>query len=197
MREEDRATSGLRVHAVQDVLEEGVVPAPLWRRAEEITSPSILLPCGAVPLLDRIGRIGDDHIEVAQFVVLYKGGCGECVAACDVEVSHAMDDQVHSSNGGRDCDEFLPKEPHGTCFTTAPLHLRKAGDEHATRAAGRVVDVLTRLRFEHLRHQMHNGAVGVELLRGVAAVIGELLDEVLVTVPELVFGYRLERQVML
>ena len=63
--------------------------------------------------------------------------------------------------------------------------------------AGRVVDVLARLRVEHLRHQVHEGAVGVELLRGVAAVVGELLDEVLVAVPELVFGHPFERQVLL
>ena len=45
------------------------------------------------------------------------------------------------------------------------------------------------LGLEHLRHQVHQRAVGVELLRGVAGVIGELLDEVLVAVAELVLGY--------
>ena len=35
---------------------------------------------------------------------------------------------------------------------------------------------------------MHEGAVGVELLRGVAGVVGELLDEVLVAVAEFVLG---------
>ena len=46
------------------------------------------------------------------------------------------------------------------------------------------------LRLEHLRHQVHDRAVGVELLRGVAAVVGELLDQVLVGVAQLVFGNR-------
>ena len=48
---------------------------------------------------------------------------------------------------------------------------------------------LARLRLEHLRHQVDEGAVGVELLRRVAAVVGELLDEVLVAVAELVLGH--------
>jgi hypothetical protein len=43
--------------------------------------------------------------------------------------------------------------------------------------------------LEHLRHQVHERAVGVELLRGVAAVVGKLLDEVLVAVAELVLGH--------
>ena len=182
---------------MQDVLEEGVIRAPLRRRAEEIASPSVLLPRGAVPLLDRIGRIGEDHIEDAQLVSLNKGRRGKRVAARDVEVCYAMDDEVHSGNGGGDCDEFLPEESRGACLSPAPLHLREARDEHAARAAGRVVDVLTRLRFEHLRHKVHEGSVGVELLCGVAAVIGEFLDEVLVTVPELVFRHRLKGEVVL
>ena len=32
------------------------------------------------------------------------------------------------------------------------LHFSQARDEHAAGAAGRVVDVLARLGFEHLRH---------------------------------------------
>ena len=44
------------------------------------------------------------------------------------------------------------------------------------------------LRLQHLRHEVHQRAVGVELLRRVAAVVGELLDEVLVAVAELVLG---------
>ena len=76
-------------------------------------------------------------------------------------------------------------------FTSA-----SARDEHAARADGRVVDALAGLRLEHLRHQVHERAVGVELLRRVAAVVGELLDQVLVAVAELVLRAppsRLER----
>mgnify|MGYP001238585522 CR=1 FL=1 len=43
--------------------------------------------------------------------------------------------------------------------------------------------------LEHLRHQVHERAVGVELLRGVPRVIGELLDEVLVAVAEFILGH--------
>ncbi len=50
------------------------------------------------------------------------------------------------------------------------------------------------LRLEHLRHQVDERAVGVELLRRVAAVVGELLDEVLVAVAELVLGHGREAQ---
>ena len=48
---------------------------------------------------------------------------------------------------------------------------------------------LARLRLEHLGHQVDDGAVGVELRGGVAGVVGELLDQVLVAVAELVLGH--------
>ena len=47
---------------------------------------------------------------------------------------------------------------------------------------------LARLRLEHLGHQMDDRAVGVELGGGVAGVVGELLDQVLVALAELVLG---------
>ena len=81
-----------------------------------------------------------------------------------------------------------PIEPERPVSPPSPLHLGERGDEHAAGAAGGVVDALARLRLEHLRHQVDERAVGVELLRRVAAVVGELLDEVLVAVAELVLG---------
>ena len=53
------------------------------------------------------------------------------------------------------------------------------------------------LRLEHLRHQVHERAVGVELLRGVAAVVGELLDQVLVGVAQFVFGHCRQAEIVL
>ena len=54
-----------------------------------------------------------------------------------------------------------------------------------------IVDTLARLGCQHLYHEMHDRAVGVELLRGVAAVIGEFLDQEFIAVAELIFGDRL------
>ena len=70
VREEDRAAAGLRVEALQDVLEEGVVGAALRRRAEEVAAPRVVLPGLAVPLLDRVRRIGEHHVEGAQAVAV-------------------------------------------------------------------------------------------------------------------------------
>ena len=61
-------------------------------------------------------------------------------------------------------------------------------EQHAAGAAGRVVDGLARLRFQHLGHQMDDGAVGVELGGGVAGVVGEFLDQVFVALAQLVLG---------
>jgi hypothetical protein len=106
-----------------------------------------------------------------------------------VEVVHAVEHEVHPRDGGGDGDELLPVEAGRAGVAAAALHLGQAGDEHAAGAAGRVVDALARLRLQHLRHQVDQRAVGVELLRRVAAVVGELLDQVLVAVAELVLGH--------
>jgi hypothetical protein len=55
-------------------------------------------------------------------------------------------------------------------------------------AAGGVIDRLTGLHIEHLGHEVDDGAVRVELGGGVAGVVGELLDEILVALPQLVLG---------
>jgi hypothetical protein len=52
-----------------------------------------------------------------------------------------------------------------------------------------VVDALASLGLEHLRHHMHHGAVGVELLRRVAAVVGEAADQVFVGIAQRVLGH--------
>ena len=48
--------------------------------------------------------------------------------------------------------------------------------------------------FEHLGHEMDDGAVGVELGGGVAGVVGELLDQVFVALAKLVLWHIGDRQ---
>ena len=123
-----------------------------------------------------------------------KAGLLERVAGGDVEVLHAVEHEVHPGDGGGDVDELLAVEAERARVAAATLHLGERRDEHAAGAEGRVVDALAGLRLEHLRHQVDERAVGVELLRRVAAVVGELLDEVLVAVAELVLGDGREAQ---
>jgi hypothetical protein len=59
------------------------------------------------------------------------------------------------------------------------LHLRQGREQHAAGAAGGVIDALAGLGLEQLRHQVHDG---------VAAVVGELADQVFVGVAERVLG---------
>ena len=129
-----------------------------------------------------------------QAVALDEGRGCERVAGDDLEVLDAVQEEVHAGDGGGDVDELLPVEAERARVAAPALHLGERGDEHAAGADGGVVDPLARLRLEHLRHQVDERAVGVELLRGVAAVVGELLDEVLVAVAELVLRDRGQAQ---
>jgi hypothetical protein len=62
-----------------------------------------------------------------------------------------------------------------------------AGEQHAAGAGG-VIDGLAGLHVEHLGHEVDDGAVRVELGGGVAGVVGEFLDEILVALAQLVLG---------
>src|SRR6185503_17401783 len=54
VREKDGAAPCLRVHALQDVLEERIVGAALRRRAKEVAAPHVGRPRRTVPLLNRV-----------------------------------------------------------------------------------------------------------------------------------------------
>ena len=194
VREEDGAAAGPRVEARQDVLEEGVVGPALRRRAEEVAAPRVVPPRVAAPGLDGVRRIGEHHVEGHQAVAFDEGGVAQRVADRDAEVLHAVQHEVHARDRRRRADDLLPVEAERARVAAAAPRLGEGRDEHAAGAGGRVVDALAGPRPEHPRHQVHQGAVGVELLRGVAAVVGELLDEVLVGVAQLVFGHRGEAE---
>src|SRR6185295_20407424 len=98
MRKEDRAAAGLRVDALQDVLEEGVIGPTLWRRAEEVPAPWIGAPCLSIPLLDGVRGVGEDHVEGPQLIPLQELRLRERVAALDVKVVDSVEEQVHSGN---------------------------------------------------------------------------------------------------
>lgn len=175
MREEDGAAPALTIHAGQDVLEEGVVGAPLRRRAQEVAPPRVALPRRPVPLLDRIGRVGQHNGKGAQPIPLGERGPFQRVPARDGKILHPMQHQIHARNRGGHVVALLPVQTQRAILAAVALHLVDGGDQHAGRAAGGVIDALARLRVEHLHHQMHDRAVGVELLRRVAAVVGKLL----------------------
>jgi hypothetical protein len=67
----------------------------------------------------------------------------------------------------------LPKKVRGSPPTLA--HVGDGGEQHAARAARRVVDGLALLRIEDVDHQAHDAARGVELARLLVRGVGELL----------------------
>src|SRR2546422_440052 len=93
--EENSTASTMWVQAGKNVLEEGVVGAALRRDAVHVASIGIKLPRGAVPLLDRVGRIGKYDVEAAQVITIDKFGFGKRVTAFYLEVFDAVQEEVH------------------------------------------------------------------------------------------------------
>ncbi len=188
MRPEGDGAPVFRIEAFLDVLLEGVVGTALRRGAPKVASPGIVLEGGAIPGFDRVGWIGEDDVEGFEGVVFQQGGFAEGVAADDLEFLDAVHEHVHAGDGGGDEIDLLAVEPEGAVFLAGVLELEGAVEEEATGAAGGIVDALAGLRIHDQGHEADDGAVGVELGGGVAAVVGELLDEVFVGVAELVVG---------
>src|SRR5579862_2064885 len=161
MRKEHCAAPRHRVHALQNMLEECIVGPPLWRRAQKVAVPHIALPCRAVPLFDRVGGISQHHVESAQSVALDERWRRERVAVGDVKIRDAVEHEVHPGDGGCDVDKLLSVKARAACIAATTFYLGYAGYEHAARAAGGIVDLLAGLRLEHLRHEVHERAVGI------------------------------------
>ena len=194
MREQDRTPPGLRVHALDDVLEERVVRPSLRRHTVHIPAIGISSERIPVPLLDRVRRIGQHHIELPEFVVLQKRGLGKRIAPHDLEVIDAVQEEVHPGNRGRDQVDVLPVEFQAPVLLALLLELERRDKQHPARPAGRIIDRLALLRVEHERHEFDERPVRVELRSRMPGIVRELLDQVLVALPEFVLRHMGERE---
>ncbi len=113
---------------------------------------------------------------------------GQGLAALDAEVLDAVEEAVHPGDGGGHQIPFLAVELHIPPFLLLVPQVGDAGKQHAAGAAGGVIDGLSGLHVEHLGHEVDEGAVRVELGGGVAGVVGELLDEILIALAQFVLG---------
>jgi hypothetical protein len=134
------------------------------------------------PHFQRERRIGDDDVEGGQAA---GGRVGEHrvaqgVAALDLEVLDAVQQQVHARDRRGGEVLLLPEQPaeEGARVAAASRHMLDAGEQHAAGAAGGVVDGLALLRVEQVDHQPHHAARGVELAGLLVGGVGELLDQV-------------------
>ena len=64
----------------------------------------------AVPLLDRVRRVGEHDVERPQPVALEERRVGEGVAARDLEVLDAVQEEVHAGDGAVMRLQLLPVE---------------------------------------------------------------------------------------
>src|SRR5215216_2671369 len=89
------------VQALQDMLEEGIVRASLWRCAEEVAAPRITGPCLTVPLLDGIRWVCQHYIERCETTLFIREGRSfERIPTGNGKILHAMQSQVHAGDGG-------------------------------------------------------------------------------------------------
>ena len=119
-------------------------------------------------------------------VVFNKRGRGQGIAVYNAEILDAVEKQVHLANSGGQRVDLLPEDRNIAPFFPLFFQISNRGDQHTGAAAGGVIDGLSRFRAEHFCHQMDDRPVGVKLLRRVAAVIREFLDEVLIPLSKLI-----------
>ncbi len=140
MREKDSAASTTWVHAGDDVLEESIVGAPLWRDTIDVAPVRIGLSGRTVPLLDRIGGIGKYHVEAAQVVAFDKLWFGESIAALNVEVLDTMQEKIHARDSRGDEIALLSIELESAIFFALSLKFRNRREQHAAGTAGGIIN---------------------------------------------------------
>jgi hypothetical protein len=163
VRKQNGTAAGLRRQALQNVLPKGIGSPALRRSAVEIAPSGVRGECVAVPLLDGIGRIGQDDVEAHQAVALHQLGLGEGVAAFDVEIPIAVEEAVHTSDGGGHQVAFLPVEAHVAPLLPSPVQVGDGREQHAAGAAGRLVEGVALAGSEDVDHQPDHGVRRVEL----------------------------------
>ena len=170
----------LGVEAAEDVLPERVVGAALRRRAVDLRPHGSEAKASRSHCLMEYGGLARTTSNCMSRSPSTNFGSDKRVAADDLKVLDAVEEAVHPGDGRGHQVALLAVEADVAPFLALAAQMRDAGEQHAAGAAGGVVDGLARLRLEHLGHQVDDGAVGVELGGGVAGVVGELLDQVLV-----------------
>ena len=194
MREDDGHAPGLGGHGFDHVLNPGEVAALGGRHPGEVAAVRIAGPDLVAPLLEREGRIGDDAVEGGEAVAEEKRGAAQGIAAHDLEVRRAVQEKIHAGDGGGGEVFLLTVElaPERAVVAVGFLHMLDALDEHAAGAAGWVVEGLAFAGIEDVHHESHDRARGVELARLLVRGVGELLDEILIRLPQHI---RLRRRV--
>ncbi len=95
-----------------------------------------------------------------------------------------MEEQVHLGDGGGGQVHLLAVEPEGAGVAAVGADAVDRLDQHPARAAGRVVDGLIRLGGEHPHDEPYDLAWREELPGLPAALVGEVLEQVLVCLAE-------------
>ena len=189
LRQHDRHAARARGHRRDHVLDPGVVAVAVRRQAVRGAAPRVGLPDLAAPLLERERRIGDHAVEGGEAAGARVGErrAAERVLAHDLEVLDAVEHEVHPGDGrgGEVLLLAVDLAEERARVAARALHVLDRPEQHAARAAGRVVDALALLRVEDVDHHPHDAARGVELA-GLLALgdVGELADQVLVGVAE-------------
>lgn len=111
----------------------------------------------------------------------------------DLKIRSIVQDKVHASNGVGGEILFLSKElaPEPAVVAVMLLDVADGSQQHATRAAGGIVDGFSFLRIEDIHHQPHHRTRSIELACLLVGGIGKLLDQVFVGLPECVVLSRL------
>ena len=107
MWEKGSRTARLRIHALENMLKERIVGPALRRRPEEVACPlDHSATLRGSPFLDGVRRIGEDHVEGLEPVAFDQSRHHGWVLSprADVEVGHAVQDEVHAGDGRGDVD---------------------------------------------------------------------------------------------
>src|SRR5688500_17689910 len=110
MWKQDRASPGLRIQTLDDVLPESIVGAALRGRAVDVAAAGIRTKGVASPLFDGVRRISQAHIELLKPIASDKLRFGKRVTANDLKILDAVQKAIHPRDGRGHQISLLPEE---------------------------------------------------------------------------------------
>ena len=139
MRQHDGHATRLGRHRFDHVLHPGVVAALARRHPGEVSAVRIACPDFVAPFLQRERRIGDDAVERGEVVAGEERRVAQRVAAHDLEIRRAVQEEIHAGDGGGGEILLLSEQlaPKRAVVAVVLAHVMDGFQQHAARAARR------------------------------------------------------------
>ena len=145
---------------------------------------------GRAPV-DGKRRIGQHPVKPHQLAAFHVRRLGQRVVVAQIGGGDAVQQHVHLGNRPDRAIGLLPAQIRPPAIAPVLVDVILGENQHATRAAGWVINAVVLLRLDQANHHPHDGTRGIELAAFLARRIGKLADQVFIRCAEQVREFKI------